>query len=53
MTTVVEPTLSLSAEAKVQAIDELVKFGPPPPTSSPFGCCSCAPPGPARASQST
>lgn len=48
MTTVVEPTLSLSAEAQVQASYELVKFGPPPPTSSPFGCCSCAPPRPAR-----
>ena len=40
MTTVVEPTLSLSAESQVKAIYELVEFGPPPPTSSPFGCCN-------------
>ena len=32
-TTVVEPTLSLSAEAQVQASYELVRFGPPPPVA--------------------
>lgn len=33
MTTVVESTLSLSAEAQVQASYELVRFGPPPPVA--------------------